>query len=421
MRRPAQLATALVVNLAIAATAGTAAHAAGWRAAGAGTGVPDQVLVWNKELTTVLVAPGAQPPTIHPTRTMAITQLAVYHAFERVAGRHHSGRSDLAAQAAAAAAAHTALVALLPTQRQRLDATFQESTAQLGSGPRVRRGIRAGEEAARKELRQRADDGSAAVVAPYQPQPGPGEYQLTPPNLPTPAFTGWGAVRPFVLSRGRAFRPPAPPAVPSPAYADDLAQVKALGRLDSTTRSRNQTDIATFWSAAPVWIVWNQIAQQAAAAHHTGLRSNARMFAQLDVSLADGVIALYDAKYAYHAWRPITAIRAANTDGNPDTVADAAWLPISTTAPDPSYPGAHAEISQSAAAALRNFFGSDRAEISLSNPAVPSVVRTFHSFSAAADEAAVSRVYAGQHFTFDENAGQALGEQVGDRVSRAGL
>jgi hypothetical protein len=352
---------------------------------------------------------------------MAITQLAVYHAVERVANRHHAGRSDTAAQAAAAAAAHTSLVALVPTQKQQLDAEFQKSMAELGSAVGVRQGIRAGEEAARRELRERADDGSSVIVAPYQPQPGPGEYQLTPPNFPTPAFTGWGRVRPFAIGSGNVFRPPAPPALRSKAYADDLRRTESLGRLDSTTRSQNQTDIAKFWSAAPVWIVWNQIAQQAAAEHRTGLRQNARLFAQLNVSLADGVIALYDAKYAYHAWRPITAIRAADTDGNPGTVADPTWLPVSNTAPDPSYPGAHAEISQSAAVALRNVFGSDHAEISLSNPAVPGIQRTFHSFSAASDEASVSRVYAGQHFPFEEKAGQKLGEQVAKRVSWAVL
>jgi membrane-associated phospholipid phosphatase len=423
-RRASWLTTALAVNLAVAGVAATAGHAAdrsGEPGARGGSGAPDQVLVWNQEMDTVLTAPGAQPATVHPTRTMAMTQLAVYHAVQDVQGWHAHDRSDTAAQAAAASAAHAVLVALLPTQKPALDAKFQESAAQIGSGPRVREGIRAGESAARRILADRADDDSAAVVAPYQPVPGPGEYQITPPNNPVPVFTGWGRVRPFALGSGDRFRPPAPPTVTSADYADDFAQVKSLGALNSTTRSKNQTDIATFWSSGPVWIVWNRIAQQAAAEHGTGVAQNARLFAQLDVSLADGVIALYDAKYTYHFWRPVTAVRAAADDGNDATAGDPAWLPLSNTAPDPSYPGAHAEISQSAAAALRDFFGSDRAEISLSSDAVPGVVRAFHSFSAAADEASVSRVYAGQHFAFDENAGQTLGDQVGDLVSHSRL
>ncbi|MFF3073423.1 vanadium-dependent haloperoxidase [Kitasatospora sp. NPDC057904] len=421
MRRTTWLIAALAVNLAIVGATASVGHAAGALDAAPASSVPDQVLVWNQELSTVLVAPGAQPATIQPTRTMAITQLAVYHAVKTVEGGHSSPQSDTSAQAAAAAAAHAALVALLPTQKPALDAKFQESLAQLGSGTPVRQGIQVGEEAAKEVLDERADDGSATVVPPYQPQPGPGEYQITPPNNPTPVFTGWGKVRPFVLDSGDQFRPPAPPAVTSPNYADDFNQVKSLGQLNSTTRSQNQTDIAKFWSAGPVWIVWNQIAQQAAAQAHTSLGQNARLFAQLDVSLADGVIALYDAKYAYHFWRPVTAVRAAGTDGNDATAGDPAWLPLFNTAPDPSYPGAHAEISQSAASALRNFFGNDVVDISLSNAGVPGVVREFHSFSAAADEAAESRIFAGQHFLFDENAGQALGDQVGDLVSRSCL
>jgi hypothetical protein len=135
-----------------------------------------------------------------------------------------------------------------------------------------------------------------------------------------------------------------------------------------------------------------------------------------DTSLADGVIALYDAKYAYHRWRPVTGIRASDT-GNPKAAPDPNWTPLAATAPDPSYPGAHAEISQSAAITLREFLGTDRVHFSLSNPSLPGIVRSFESLSQAADEAAASRIYAGQHFTYDEDAGQALGGQVGDFVA----
>jgi hypothetical protein len=141
------------------------------------------------------------------------------------------------------------------------------------------------------------------------------------------------------------------------------------------------------------------------------------MFALLDVSLADGVIALYDSKYTYHRWRPVTAVRAGDVDGNPDTTGDPNWTPLAVTALDPSYVGAHAAISASAAAALRDFFGTDRLDFSLTNPNVPGVERSFQSFSQAADEAAASRIYAGQHFRYDEDAGQALGADVGEFIS----
>src|SRR5204862_4121404 len=138
--------------------------------------------------------------------------------------------------------------------------------------------------------------------------------------------------------------------------------------------------------------------------------------AWLGTSLADGVSALYHSTSASRPWRPVPAVRTADNDGNPETTGDPNWTPLAATAPDPSYAGAHAEISQSAAVALRDFFGTDRVDFSLTTPSLPSVVRRFQSFSQAADEAAASRVYAGQHFRYDEDAGQALGDEVGDFV-----
>jgi hypothetical protein len=204
--------------------------------------------------------------------------------------------------------------------------------------------------------------------------------------------------------------------VNSPRYTADFNEVKSLGDVNSTTRSADQTDIGRFWGAAPVQNVWNQIAQIAGMSFNNSIEQNARMFALLDTSVADGVIALYDSKYAYHRWRPVTAVRSAANDGNPDTTGDPNWTPLAATALDPSYVGAHAEISQSAAVALRDFFGRDRLDFSLTTPSLPNIVRSFQSFSQAADEAAVSRIYAGQHFRYDEDAGQALGDEVGDFV-----
>src|SRR6266702_350643 len=369
IRRIAVLAAASVMTLGLTAPAGAQPRLAGPTQA-------DQVIQWNQELIAAIQVAGAQPATVQPTRTFAIAQLAVYDAVSAIVGGHAPLLLRLLAprsaspDAAVAAAAHTALVALLPSQQPA-----------------------------------------------FVPQAGPGEYQLTPPNFPTPVFTHWEHVEPFVLDSGDQFRVPPPPAVTSAHYADDFNEVKSLGELNSTTRSSEQADIGRFWSAAPVWIVWNQIAQTAAATFHNGLAANARMFAMLDVTLADGVIALYDSKYAYHRWRPITAVRAADDDGNPATAGDPTWTALSNTAPDPSYPTAPAEISQSAASALRDYFGTDRLDFSLTNASLPGVVRSFESFSQAADEAAASRIYSGQHFRYDEDAGQALGDEVADFVA----
>jgi hypothetical protein len=383
---------------------------------------PDLVVQWNQTLLQILETPGAQPATVHPTRSMAIVHLAIYDAVNAIAGGHapylalHAPRSA-SPEAAAAAAAHTTLLSLFPSQQSVIDAKFQDSLSQIGSGPHVRRGIRVGNDAAAAILAARADDGANTTQPEFVPQPGPGEYQLTPPNFQQPVFTHWAGVKPFALESADQFRPAPPPVVTSPRYTTDFEEIKSLGQNSSTTRSAEQTDIGRFWGAAPVQNVWNRIAQTAGMSFANSLEENARMFALLDTSLADGVIALYDSKYAYHRWRPVTAVRAADDDGNPDTTGDPDWTPLAVTALDPSYVGAHAEISQSAATTLRDFFGTDRLVFSLTNPNVPGVVRSFQTFSQAADEAAASRIYAGQHFRYDEDAGQTLGDEVGEFVS----
>jgi PAP2 superfamily len=382
---------------------------------------PDQVIQWNRTLLQILQTPGAQPATIHPTRTMAIVHLAIYDAVNAIVREHapylvlHAPRSA-SPEAAAAAAAHTTLLSLFPNQQSVIEAKFQDSLSQIGTGAHVRQGIRVGNAAANAILAARADDGSNATPPVFVPQSGPGEYQLTPPNFQQPVFTHWPDVRPFALETADQFRPPPPPAVTSAGYTTDFDEIKSLGQDSSSTRSAEQTDIGRFWGAAPVQNVWNQVAQMAGLSFDNSLEQNARMFALLDTSLADGVIALYDAKYTYHRWRPVTAVRAADNDGNPDTAGDPNWTPLAVTALDPSYVGAHAEISQSAATTLRDFFGTDRLDFSLTNPNLPGIVRSFQSFSQAADEAAASRIFAGQHFRYDEDAGQALGDQVGDFV-----
>jgi PAP2 superfamily len=420
MKRIAAVASILLTSLAVTGTSVArgperqSGHAAG------GVSQPDQVIQWNQEVLQLLQVPGAQPATIHPTRTLAITQLAVSAAVDATQLGHHGysfdsrGRRSASPDAATAAAARTVLSALLPSQQPAIEAFYQSSLAQIGSGRRVQRGIRVGERVADAILAARANDGANLAPTPYMPQPGPGEYQLTPPSFAPAAFTQTAHVTPFALTSASQFRPPAPPALTSTRYATDFNELKSLGRLGSTTRTADQTAIGRFWGAAPIWIVWNQIADQAGISFHNSLRRNAHMLALVDTALADGAIALYDAKYAYHRWRPITAITAAD-QGNPTTIADPTWLPLANTANDPGYPGAHAEFSQAAATVLEDFLGTDRFSFSLTN-ATTAITRSFQTFSGAADEAAVSRIYAGQHFRFDEDAGQALGRQVAELV-----
>jgi hypothetical protein len=354
---------------------------------------------------------------------MAILHAAVYDAVNAIAKTNapylaHLGAPRHASEpAAAAAAAHAVLVRLYPAEAAVLDADLTVSLSQVPDSRAKDQGIRVGEEAAAAILTLRSDDGSAAAPIPFVPGTNPGDYQLTPPGFVQPVFTHWPLVQPFALGSANQFRPAPPPAVTSPTYTASFDEVKSLGIAGSTTRTADQTQIARFWGA-PIQNYWNEIAQTAALAHGTTLVQNARLFALLDLTVADSVIAFYDAKYTYHFWRPITAIRAAANDGNPATAGDPNWTPLATTALDPSYPGAHAVVSASGADVLSTFFGSDKENFAVTSELLPGVERGFTSFSAAADEASLSRIYAGQHFRFDLVAGQRLGTQIADYVLR---
>src|SRR4051812_40103641 len=312
-----------------------------------------------------------------------------------------------APEAAADAAAHDTLLALYPALQPAIDQHYASALATISPGPRRALGIRAGQQAAQHILRRRANDGATAAPLPFTPGTNAGDYQLTPPAFTQPQFTHWGLVRPFVLRTPSQFRPPAPPALNSAKTAAAADEVRTLGAATGSTRTADQTQIGLFWNPA-IWATWNRIAQTAALGHRSGLSENARTFAALNLTFADSVIAFYDGKYTYRLWRPVTAIRAADFDGNPATAADPNWTPLSNTAPDPSYPGAHGTISAAGARVLSSVYGNDFS-FSVDSTALPGVERHFSSFSQAADEASVSRIYNGNHTRVDQAAGEGLG------------
>src|SRR6202040_3681982 len=317
-------------------------------------------------------------------------------------------------EAAAAAACHEDPVKLYPSFQATLDTQFQQALAQLPNGGQAD-GINIGNTVAGRILALRANDGSKNPPAHFVFGNAPGDYQSTPPNFPPqPQFTSWSRVTPFALEAADQFRPGGPPKLTSDRYADAFEQVKSLGIAGSTTASADEALTGRFWNGA-IQNYWNEIAQMAALAHDLKTAENARLFALLNLSFADGVIAFYDAKYTYNFWRPVTAIRAAATDGNPDTDADPNWVPeVGNTTPDPSYPGAHAVISAAAAEVLTSFFRKDNFEFSVTSEVLAGVDRSFTSFSAAAEEATLSRIFAGVHFLFDLTTGQRLGSDVAD-------
>ncbi len=382
------------------------------------------VVQWNRILLVIIRTHGAQPATIHPTRSFALMHAAIYDAVNTIDRTHKpylvdlpGGSRSASQDAAAAAAAHEVLLRLYPAFEATLDSQLKQSLDQIPDDAGKAGGISVGQTVADLILALRSADGSSVQPSPYVFANAPGDYQSTPPNFPAqPQFTQWPGVTPFALENASQFRPGPPPALTSDAYADAFNEVKAFGVLNGTASSADQALTGRFWNGA-IQNYWNEIAQTAVLARGLTTAQGARLFALLNLTVADGVIAFYDAKYTYNFWRPVTAIRAAGTDANPDTSADPNWLPeVGNTPPDPSYPGAHAVISAAASTVLISFLRHDHFDFKVTSEVLPGVERSFEAFSAAAQEATLSRVFAGVHFRFDLTAGHRLGREVADFV-----
>lgn len=385
------------------------------------------VVEWNRTLLTMLRTPGAQPPTIHSTRNFAILHVAMYDAVNAIDQEFADYRVHLASVpehaspvAAAHQAAHDVLVSLYPSFQPSLDAELFQDLAGIPESTEKANGIFVGHAVALEILTIRAGDGSGATPPLFGFGDRAGQYQLTPPNFAAADFTQWPAVAPFALLRADQFRPEPPPALTSEVYTRDFIQVKSLGDITSTTRTAEQTVIGKFWNGN-IQDFWNEIAQTATLGHGLNLEQSARLFALLNISLADTTIAFFDAKYFYQFWRPVTAVRRANEDDNSLTEPDPNWLPLpGRTAPDPSYPGAHSAISAAGAEVLRFFFG-DQFTFNVTSESLSGVERHFQTFRAAAEEAGLSRIYSGQHFHFDHTAGRRLGREIARWVDQTVL
>ena len=380
-------------------------------------------VAWNEELLHIVQAPGAQPAALHPTRSFAIVQAAIYDSVVSITKDDRpylvSVRAARGARvdAAAAQAGHDSLVALYPTFQTELDSQLAAELASIQDGTAKQNGIQVGQSVAKQLLAIRAADGSANPAPAFIAGNQPGDYRPTPPKFPAPVFTGWAAVKPFVLDSASQFRPDAPPAVTSAAYANALNEVKSLGQDTSTTRTADETVQAKFW-AGPIWNTWNEIADKAATDHHSNLETTSRLLAILNLSFADGVIAFYDAKYHYAVWRPITGIRLGDTIGNPAIIGDPTWNPLAATPADPSFPGAHSTISEAGATVLSAFYGNE-ADIQVTSDVLPGTVRNFNSYQAIATEAGLSRIFAGVHTRLDHESGLTLGRNVAKLVLRS--
>jgi hypothetical protein len=376
------------------------------------------ILAWNTAVVDALVAHDGYANPMAAARVYALVHLAQHDAvnatdpaFESYAFQGRDAAAD--PEAAAAAASHAVLAATFPAQQAALDARLAASLTAVPDGEAETRGVALGRQAAAALLALRANDGSdTPVVGDYAPGTGPGRYQFTPP-FDFAAQPGWRAVRPFALESPDQFRPKPPPALDSKAYTEAYDEVKAVGRAGSPTRTPDQTAYANFWYEFSD-IGWNRVARTVAAERELGLQSTARLFALLNVAMSDSYVAGWDAKFHYDFWRPITAIRAAATDGNGETAADAAWEPLRVTPPVQDYPSTHSALGNAAAEVLSSVFG-DKTTFTFTSPtAVPAnSARSFARFSQAADENADSRVMAGIHFRFSTGTGLELGRQIG--------
>jgi membrane-associated phospholipid phosphatase len=387
----------------------------------------DMVLRWN-EIALVTMRPYGLGPAVN-SRVLAIVQAAVYDAVNSIDGTHTPylamipAPAGASAEAAVAQAAHDTLLSIYPAQSGLLDLALKASLQLIVDGDAKTAGIQVGQTAAQNMLAARTNDGSEKMVD-YIPGTNPGDYQLTPPSYLAPVSPQWPGVKPFCLQSGSQFQPPPPPALTSPEYTAAFNQIKALGSFDSTTRTADQTEAAMFYAGiapglgAGFFEQVNNLARTVAEVRGNSLVDNARMFALMELGLADESIANWTAKYTYNFWRPVTAIRAADTDGNPDTAADPNWTTLLATPNIPSYPSQHSSAVGSTAAILASFFGTDAISFSVSWDGMPGVTRSFNSFSAWANECGQARIWAGFHWSFDVTAGLDLGQSVGQYIAQ---
>jgi PAP2 superfamily len=360
---------------------------------------------------------------------LAYVHLAMYDAVNAIDGRYSvfavrpsTSPRGASTEAATAAAAYTVLKWLYPAQQALLDATYLNYLMSLPPGPAKDRGIAIGTEVATGFVALRTGDGRNANV-PYIFRYGPGEYQLTPgaPPPPIAPLTPWvGEMKTFAIQSATQFRADGPPALTSSQWAEDFNEVKAYGALTGSLRSSRQTEIGQFYAEHPP----NQFHRNVrgiATAYGFSLADTARFYAQVYVTTADALITVWNSKYFFNFWRPLTAIRDADFDDNPDTEADPSWLPLVTTPAHPEYPAAHGAVSGGLAYALEHFFGTNRIVVTLTSTSVPGVGLAEHHFRNTRDmvrEIINARVYGGMHYRTSGVHGTVIAGKVARYVAR---
>jgi hypothetical protein len=395
---------------------------------------------WNAIASTTIVTNAGQPPPVSAL-SFAMVQGAVYDAVNAIDRGHQpylpeppSNPTD-SKEAAAATAAYRVLVGfddlpgLFPSQQPTLQPQYDAYIANLLDNPPGSRanGVTIGEATARTMLTNRLNDGRFGPPPTLYP-PAPGIWRPTPPNFANDPAPWVGNVRPFLVLRAEMLRTDGPNALTSAAYAEDFNEIKEIGSLTSTTRTADQTDAAIFWQDhAPA--LFNRIFRTLAASQNLDIVESSRLFAMENLAAADALIGCWNDKYYWQFWRPITAIREADTDGNPATEADPNWLPLFdpatpvchppalVTPPFPDHPSGHACATGAFVHTLQNFFGTDKIAVSaFSNKSC--TTRTFERFSDILSEVIDARVWAGIHFRTADIQGAVLGKKVAHHLEK---
>jgi hypothetical protein len=372
----------------------------------------DVVMDWNVKADAI----AAEKRTATPThgRGLAILHIAMFEAVNAIERRYAPYRLNLAAdgntskEAAAAAAGHDVLLSLHPDRKADLDATLEKLLAGIPEGEPKAKGMALGQKAAADIIALRANDGSD-VQESYRPATRPGVYVPTAPVISSTV----GGFTPWVMTSGAQFRPAPPPAFDSATWTRDLNEIRELGARNSSKRTAEQTTIARFWFLTGARTS-NPIIHQVAKAKELDIVDSARLFALASMAGIDAYIAVFDAKYAYNFWRPVTAIRNADQTGNTATPRDASWLPLGDTPPHPEYPCAHCITSAAVAAVLKGVVGESIGEITLTSPTAPGVTRRWTRLEDYNDEVSNARIYAGFHYRFSTVVGQDMGRKIGE-------
>jgi hypothetical protein len=373
----------------------------------------DVVTDWN--ITAGDIAVAAKLPLPPAYRVMAMVQSAVYEAVNAITKRYPPDRVTLDAapgasvEAAVAAANRATLLELVPSQQAAIDSAYQTALSAIAASPVKTAGLAVGDKAAAAILTLRADD-SAAAAESYRPHTTAGVY------VPTviPAVPHWPQRQPWVMTSADQFRPGPPPSLTSDLWARDYNEIKALGAKNSTHRSAEQTDIARFW-ADIVSLPYFPVVRSVATAPGREPTQNARVLAVAAQAIDDALIAVFDAKYHYNFWRPITAIRNGDTDGNDATERDASWLPFIDTPMHPEYPCAHCILSAAVGTVLQAEIGTGPTpRLSTTSLMAPGMVRSWTKIGDFVQEVADARIYDGVHYRNSTEVGTAMGKQIGE-------